>query len=124
MATSPLTFDWKSLIQPLELASNIALTLFVPGGATYAPLVAALENAINPLLQSIGTKPDVTNEVMAVYGTVIAALQIAKQAKGLDQATLDKINEYLGATMDAMAAYIKAGKGYDPSLYGPVNPIP
>ena len=125
MATTPVVarFDWKSLIPVLELAGNTAVTVLVPGGAVYASLLAALEQSVNPLLQSIGTKPDVTNETMAVYGTVIAALNVVKMTKGIDAATLAKVNEYIAAAMDGAAAYLRAGAGFAPGNYQPVVPI-
>lgn len=118
-----MSFDWKTLIAPIEMGIEIASSVLIPGGAVFAPLEAQLFTSFNSLLQSIGTKPDLTTESVAIYGTIIAALNIAKTAKGLDEATVTKINAYIDAAMDAMTNYVKAGTGFDPSLYTPVTPI-
>lgn len=127
MSTIPVTptstFDWHSLISVIELAGNTAVSLLIPGGAGFAPLLIGLENAINPLLQSIGTKPSVSSEVMTAYGTIIGILTTLKQTPGLPDATLSKVDEYLTAAQNGTAAYLQANNGFDPSQFAPVAPI-
>ena len=124
MATTPaLTFDWKSLLSVLELAGNTAVSILIPGGAAFAPLLASLETAVNPLLQSIGTKPSVNNEVMTVYGTLIGVLTILKNTPKLPAATLTLVDNYLIAAENGTAAYLTAENGFDPAQYQPVTPI-
>lgn len=119
-----MTFDWKTLIAPIEMGIEVASSVLIPGGAAFAPLEAQLFSSFNPLLQSIGTgKVDVTTESVAVYGTLIAVLNIAKTAKGISADTVAKIDEYLAAAMAAMTAYVKAGQGFDPTVFSPVAPI-
>ena len=128
MATTPVSvstssFNWQSLIPLLELAGNTVVAILVPGGPVLVPLIAALENSINPLLLGIGQKQNVANDVMAAYGTLVAVLNIVKQTTGVSPAILAKVEEYLAAVQNAMAAFVKAGQGYDPTLYGTVVPI-
>ena len=127
MSTAPVPtstgFDWKSLINVIELAGNTALTILIPGGAAFAPLAAALEGAINPLLQSIGTKASVSSEIMTVYGTLIGILTVLKNTPGLPAATLAKVDEYLLAAQNGTSSYLLASKGFDPSQFAPVAPI-
>lgn len=123
-----MAFDWKSLIPVFETAGNIA-ELAIPGGAAFIPLTQAAEAALNPILMKIGSgqvqdAATINSEVMSFYGAAIAALTLAKQKGGLDQATLDKINGYLQAAQDAAAAWLDASKGFDPSQFQPVTPIP
>jgi hypothetical protein len=127
MSTTPVVaspgFDWKSLLTVIELAGNTAVSILIPGGVALAPLLVGLETAVNPLLQSIGTKPSVSSEIMNVYGTIIGILTTLKQTPGLPQATLSKVDEYLTAAQNGTAAYLQAGLGFDPSNYAPVTPI-
>ncbi len=118
MATS---FNWKSLIPVLEMAGNIS-TLLIPGGAAFAPLETALENALNPLITSIGTGQSTSDTVLMVYATFIGVLNALKQANVAPD-VLAKITEYLAACNDAITGYTLAGKGYDPKNYQPVTPI-
>lgn len=116
-------FDWKSLLGVVELAANTATTVLIPGGAAFTPLLASLETAINPLLQSIGTKPSVSSEIMTVYGTIIGILTTLKNTPGLPSDTLAKIDEYIIAAQNGTAAYLQASQGYDVGLFAPVTPI-
>ena len=127
MSTTPITtapaFDWKSLISVVELAGNVATGILIPGGAAFVPLLNGLETAINPLLQSIGTKPSVSTEVMNVYGTIIGILTTLKQTPGLPADVLAKIDEYVVAAQNGTAAYLQASQGFNPANYTPVTPI-
>lgn len=115
-------FNWKALIPILESAANVS-ELLVPGGAAFAPLTVQLENAINPLLLSIGNGNSSATEIMAAYGALIGILSALQQNTKLDPAVLAKIAGYLEAAKAGLAGYVTAGSGYDPSLYTPVQPI-
>jgi hypothetical protein len=126
MSTAPVTttgFDWKNLIPAIELAGNVALSVLIPGGAAVAPLLASLEGAVNPLLQSIGTKPTPSTEIMTVYATIIGVLTTLKQTPGLPAATLATIDGYIISAQNGTAAYMQAQSGFNPALYTPVAPI-
>jgi len=128
MSTTPTLpvstgFDWKSLLNVIELAGNVATSILIPGGAAFVPLLTGLENALNPLLQSIGTKPSISSEVMLSYGTIIGILTTLKQTPGLPSETLAKVDEYLIAAQNGTAAYLQASQGFNPSNYTPVTPI-
>jgi len=112
----------KPLLPVIEQATNVGL-LASGFGAPFVPLIAGLENATQALVQSIGTKPSVQNEVMAIYGAMIGILGTLKQTPGLPAPTLQKINEYILAAEDGTAAYIQAGTGFNPANYTPVTPI-
>lgn len=116
-------FDWKSLINVVELAGNTALTFLIPGGAAVAALAASLENAINPLLQSIGTKPSVATEILTVYATIIGILTTLKAQPGLPATELATIDAYMISAQNGTATYIQAQSGYNPANYTPVTPI-
>ncbi len=85
-------FNWKSLIPILESAGNVA-ELLIPGGAAFAPLTAALENAVNPLLASVGQGNTATTEVLAAYGAIIGVLTALQQNTKLDPSTLAYVEE-------------------------------
>ena len=121
-ATATTSFNWKALIPILEGAGNIA-ELLIPGGAAFVPLTTALENAINPLLTSVGAGNTATQEILAAYAALIGILTALQQNTKLDPATLAKVEAYLVAAQAGLAAYVTAGSGYNPALYVPVAPI-
>ncbi len=121
-ATPNSSINWKALIPILEGAGNIA-ELLIPGGAAFIPLTTSLENAVNPLLASVGAGNTPTQEVMAAYGAMIGILTALEQNTKLDPATLAKVEAYLVAAQAGLAAYVTAGSGYNPALYVPVAPI-
>lgn len=127
MSTTPVipapTFDWKSLLSVIELAANTAIGVLIPGGVAWAPLLASLENSVNPLLQTIGTKPSVSSEIMTVYGTVIGILTTLKAQPNLPSATLTLIDQYLIAAQNGTSSYLLTSQGFDPSQFQPVTPI-
>jgi len=121
---APATSFWsklKTLLPAIELAGNIAI-LATPF-AGFEPLVASLENAVNPLLQSIGSGNTIQQEVMVFYGTAIGVLTTLKATPGLPAATIATIDGYITAAQDGTAAYIQAEAGFDPSQFAPVAPI-
>jgi hypothetical protein len=113
----------KSLLPAIELAGNVAVNLLVPGGAALSPLLSSLEGAVNPLIQSIGTKPTPTSEIMTVYATIIGVLTTLKNTPGLPSATLATVDGYITAVQAGTAEYIAAQSGYNAALYTPVAPI-
>jgi len=122
MATSTFWSTLKSWLPAIELAGNVAL-LATGIGAGVEPLVASLENAVNPLLQSVGTAQPVTSTLMNVYATIIGVLTALKGTANLPPAILAQINEYISAAQDATAAYVSAESGFNPANYTPVTPI-
>lgn len=116
-------FDWKSLLGVVELAGNTAVSILIPGGAALAPLLSSLETSINPLLQSIGTKPSVSSEVMTVYGTIIGILTTLKQIPNLPADTIAKVDGYLIAAQNGTASYLQASQGYNAAMFAPVTAI-
>ena len=123
---APATTFWQKLkviLPALEMAGNVAL-LASGVGAPFESLVAGLENAANPLLQSIGTQVTITSELMTVYATIIGVLTTLKATPGLPAATLAEIDGYVTAAQNGTAAYIQAEAGYNPAAYTPVTPIP
>lgn len=123
-AAAPTGFwaNLKSLLPAIEMAGNVAL-LATGVGAPFEPLVAGLENAVNPLLQSIGTKPTVSSEIMTVYATIIGVLTTLKATPGLSADTLTAIDGYIIAAQNGTASYLQAQSGYNPAAYTPVTPI-
>ena len=121
-ATATTSFNWKALIPILEGAGNIA-ELLIPGGAAFVPLTTALENAINPLLTSVGAGNTATQEILAAYAALIGILTALQQNTKLDPATRAKVQAYLVSSQAGLTAFITAGSGYNPALYVQVAPI-
>jgi hypothetical protein len=127
MSTTPsaLSTFWSKLKQflpAIELAGNVAL-LATGIGAGVEPLVASLEQAVNPLLQSIGTQQPISSTIMTVYATIIGVLTTLKATPGLPAATLSQIDGYIIAAQDGTAGYLQAESGFNPANYMPVTPI-
>lgn len=128
MSTTPvpvLNTFWtklKTLLPAIEMAGNIAL-LASGVGAPFEPLVAQLENAANPLLQSIGSGNSSQQEIMVFYATAIGVLTTMKGTAGLPASTISEIDGYILAAQNGTAAYIQAESGFNPALYQPVTPI-
>jgi hypothetical protein len=112
--------QWVAL---LELAANVTLTA-IPVTSAFAPLAAALEAGINPLIASIQAGNTKTQDILAGYASMIALIQTLKAETGLDPAVLTKLDEYLTAAQNGTVAALAANtKGYDPSQLTPVTPI-
>lgn len=121
----PPTGFWahfKQLLPALEMAGNVAL-LASGVGAGFEPLVAGLENAVNPTLQQLGTAQPVTSTILTLYATIIGVLTTLEQVPGLPTATLTQIQAYITAAQAGTAAYVQAQAGFDPANYAPVTPI-
>ena len=112
-----------NILSLIELALNVTLTA-IPVTTAYAPLAAALEAGINPLIASIQSGSTKTQDVLAGYGAMIALIQTLKTQTGLAPEVLAKLDEYLTAAQNGTVAALAAGtKGYDPSQLTPVAPI-
>lgn len=111
------------IIALIELAANVTLTA-IPQTAAFAPLAAALEAGINPLIASIQAGNTKTADILAGFAAMSALINTLKQQTNLDPAVLAKLDEYDTAAKNGMVAALAAGtKGYDPSQLTPVAPI-
>ena len=122
---APTTSFWtklKALLPAIELAGNVAL-LATGVGAPFEPLVASLEQSVNPLLQSIGSGQSGSAEIMTVYATIIGILTTLKATPGLPADILTQIDGYITAAQSGTAGYLQAQTGYNPANYTPVTPI-
>lgn len=120
-----MAFNWSSLLKLLpaiEMAGNVAL-LATGVGAGVEPLVAQLENAVNPALQTIGTPQTTSTIEVTIYATIIGVLTTLKAIPNLPAATLTEIEGYLNAAQAGIAGYLQAASGFNPANYAPVTPI-
>jgi hypothetical protein len=122
MNTNGFWAHLKALLPAIELAGNVAL-LASGVGAAFEPLVASLEQSVNPLLQSIGSGQTPSSELMTVYATIIGILTTLKQTPGLPSALLGQIDGYIVAAQEGTAGYLQGQTGFDPANYQPVTPI-
>lgn len=121
-APSGFWAELKTLLPAIEMAGNIAL-LASGGGAGVEPLVANLEKATLPLIQSIGTPQTASTEIMTFYGTAIGVLTTLKTVPGLPAATLTEIDGYIIGAQAGTAQFVQAQSGFNPANYTPVAPI-
>lgn len=111
------------LLSLIELALNVTLTA-IPVTAAFAPLAAALEAGINPLIASIQAGNTKTQDLLAGYGAMIALIQTLKAQTNLAPEVLTKLDEYLTAAQNGTVQALAAGtKGYDATQLAPVSPI-
>lgn len=130
MSTTPIptpapTGFWatlKTLLPAIEMAGDVAL-LASGVGAGIEPLVAGLEQATLPLIQSIGTTQATSTTLATFYGTAIGVLTTLKAVPGLPAATLAEIDGYIVAAEAGTAQYVQAQSGFNPANYAPVQPI-
>jgi hypothetical protein len=107
----------------IELAANVTLAA-IPTTAAFAPLAAALEAGINPLLTSLMTGSTTTSNILAGFGAMIALINTLKSVPGISPDVLAKLDTYLAAAQDGLTASLAvATKGYDASQLTPVTPI-
>lgn len=115
--------NWSQIIALIELAANVTLTA-IPVTSAFAPLAAALEAGINPLIASIQAGDTKTQDILAGYASMIALIQTLKAQTGIAPEVLAKLDEYLTAAQNGTVAALAAQtKGYDPSQLTPVTPI-
>ncbi len=107
----------------IELAANVTLAA-IPVTAAFAPMAAALEAGINPLLTSLMNGSTKTTDVMAGFGAMIALINTLKTVPGLAPDVLAKLDVYLSAAQDGVtAALAVATTGYDATQLDPVTPM-
>jgi len=112
----------KPMIPAIELATNVGL-MMTGMGAAVVPLLTALENAVNPAIQAIGTAQTVASSVTLIYGTIIGVLETLKLTPNLPATTIAQIEGYVTAAHAGLSGYFQAQSGYDPANYTPVTPI-
>lgn len=129
MATSAAPISgFEQWLPIFELAANTTLTALsvagvVPGGVIIPQLAVALESGIGPLIEAIKNKMVGAPTVLAALGSIVGVLNALKQVQGLPPALIAKIDEYLLAAQNAISAYMVAQKGFDATLYAPVQAV-
>lgn len=121
-APSGFWSTFKTLLPAIEMAGNIAL-LASGVGAGFEPLIAGLEQATQPLIQSLGTKQPAPTEMLTFYGAAIGVLTTLKSLPGVPASTLTEIDDYLIAAEAGTGMYFQAQHGFDAANYQPVQPI-
>lgn len=104
-----------------SILAVLSQTKTIPDGSVN--LATQIEAAFGPLIAGLLSHQGTASDVLAAYGAVIGLLTSLKGNKAFNADTIDKIDEYILAAQNGTAGYIQAGKGFDPSLYGPTNPI-
>lgn len=115
-----------SFLPLIQLLVNTGLTVAGQYGAiptSAAGLATSLENALVPLWTALGNKNATTTDIEAALGAAVGVLTALKEQTGLDPVVLAKVNEYLGASQDALAAGVTASQGFNAANYAPVTPI-
>ena len=117
---------FEQYLPAIEQGINIALLAasgVIPGGPLAATLAVPLENALNTLIANIKAKQVTASTYLSVLGAELDVIAALKAVPGIPADVLTKIGEYSIAVESAIAEYVAAQKGFDPSLYAPVTPI-
>ncbi len=122
-SVTPAVPSWLALVQ---LFSNVALTGLtaagvVPPGMTV--LASGIENALMPLLQSIGSGQTKTQDTLAAFGAMVGILQATSKQTGLSAQAISNIQALETAVADAIAAFM-AGETGTPDLATLAQPVP
>lgn len=115
-----------SFLPLIQLLVNTGLAVAGQYGAvppSAAGLATSLETALTPLWTALGNKSATQTDIMAALAASIGVLTALKNQTGLDPNVLAKVNEYLGAVQDALAAGVTASQGFNAGNYAPVAPI-
>ena len=120
---TPAVPSWLSLVQ---LFTNVTLTGLtaagvVPPGMTV--LASGIENALMPLLQSIGSGQTKTQDTLAAFGAMVGILQATSKQTGLSAQAISNIQALETAVADAIAAFMAAETG-TPDLATLAQPVP
>ena len=120
---TPAVPSWLSLVQ---LFTNVTLTGLtaagvVPPGMTV--LASGIENALMPLLQSIGSGQTKTQDTLAAFGAMVGILQATSKQTGLSAQAISNIQALETAVADAIAAFM-AGETGTPDLATLAQPVP
>lgn len=122
-ATTPAVPTWAALV---ELFANIGLTGLTAGGVLppgTSALAVGIENALLPLLSSIGSGQTKTQTTLAVFGAMVGILQTTAKQTGLSVQTISNIQTLEAAVADAVAAFM-AGETGTPDLATLAVPVP
>lgn len=122
-SVTPAVPSWLSLVQ---LFTNVTLTGLtaagvVPPGMTV--LASGIENALMPLLQSIGSGQTKTQDTLAAFGAMVGILQATSKQTGLSAQAISNIQALETAVADAIAAFM-AGETGTPDLATLAQPVP
>ena len=121
--TSPAVPSWLALVQ---LFSNVALTGLSASGVLppgTAVLANGIENALLPLLSSIGSGATKTQDTLAAFGAMVGILQATAKQTGLSAQTVSNITALEAAVADAVAAFM-AGESAAPDLATLAEQVP
>lgn len=126
MATSSVTPAKPSWLALVQLFTNVTLTGLtaagvVPPGMTV--LASGIENALLPLLQSIGSGQTKTQDTLAAFGAMVGILQATSKQTGLSAQAVSNIQALETAVADAIAAFM-AGETGAPNLATLAQPVP
>lgn len=123
VTTTPAVPTWAALV---ELFANIGLTGLTAGGVLppgTSALAVGIENALLPLLQSIGSGQTKTQTTLAAFGAMVGILQTTAKQTGLSAQTISNIETLEAAVADAVAAFM-AGETDVPDLATLAQPVP
>ena len=122
--TTASTSFWsklKTLLPAIEMAGNVVL--LASPFAAFEPLIANLENSVNPAIQSIGSGQTGLTEEITIYGSIIGVLNAMKSVPNLPADVLNQVEGYLVAAQAGLTGYVQASSGFNPANYQPVTPI-
>ena len=122
-SATPTVPSWLELVQ---LFANVGLTALSASGVVppgTAVLANGIENALLPLLASIGSGATKTQDTLAAFGAMVGILQATSKQTGLSAQAIGNIQALETAVADAIAAFM-AGETGAPDLATLAVPVP
>ena len=110
----------------IELALNIAVVSLQASGVInpgIAALATGLESSIAPVVTAIQNGSSSLQDSQAALGGMIGMLTTLKQSGTLPADITARVNAYITAAEDGLAAFSKAQKGLDLADLTPLTPL-
>ncbi len=110
----------------ISLALNVALTSLQAAGIInpeIAAIATGFESSIIPVINAIQNGSSSLQDTQATLGAMIGMLTTLKQSGHLPADIAGRVDAYITAAEDGLAAFSKAQKGLDLADLTPLTPL-
>ena len=101
---------------------SVLVPILLKSGAT-SNLIQALLGPAQALISKLISGGSASSETLAALAAAMAVATALKANTSLPADTLAEVNNVLSDLQAALVAYVKAGAGFDPSIYIPITPV-
>jgi hypothetical protein len=107
----------------LGILVNLATSLLANKSvisADTSSMISGLWAQATKLIQTVRSGASVSQDGLAALGLAQGTINAIRGISGVPQGVLDEVAAVEKDVAAALAAYIKAGDGFDPSVYAPI----